>query len=229
MGAPEKPTYKGTLGERIRAWRRQQRLSLTELALAAAVGTSYLSKIERHQIEHPGREHLAAIAKALGISLQDLDGYPPSWSRMKTRTQHLRIRGRIAAGKPLVFPRSKVEALDLNEHLAENAYALEVIGRSLMDANIIDGDYIIVEEDPDPEQGSLVVAIHSANINTPGKATIRRYYKYGDRMELHPENKDKIDEYKLEIPAREWHRHWRIQGKVRGIYRPYRSINEPAS
>ncbi len=229
MGAPEKPTYKGTLGDRIRAWRKYRQLSITGLANMTYCGASYLSKVERNQIEHPGREQIEDIAKALDITVEQLREYPPSWPEAKPLSRrHLRIRGQIAAGRPLAISRrSEAESIELAEHVAESSYVLKVAGRSMTDVHIIDGDYIFVEEDPDPEQGALVVAVQISG-DHPGKATLKRYYKYPDCMELHPENEDKIDEYRLRIPAREWNRQWRIQGKVRGLYRSYESNKEPA-
>ena len=229
MGAPEKPTYKGTLGERIRAWRKYRHLSVTELAHVTGSGASYLSKVERNQIEHPGRMQLEVIARALGIRFEELYRYPPSWPAAQPPSQRqLRIRGRIAAGRPLaISKRSEMEPLELAEHVAESSYVLRVVGKSMSDVHIIDGDYIFVEEDPDPEQGALVVAVQISGDHA-GRATLKRYYKYPDCMELHPENEDKVDEYRLRIPARDWNKQWRIQGKVRGLYRSYENNREPA-
>jgi len=222
MGAPEKPTYKGTLGDRLRAWRKYRQLSVTELGNLTYSGASYVSKVERNQIEHPGREQMEDIAKALDITLEDLDRYPPSWPESRPLSQqHLRVRGQIAAGRPLaISKRSEMEPIELVEHLAESSYALKVAGRSMADVHIVDGDYIFIEEDPDPEQGALVVAVQISG-DHPGKAMLKRYYKYQDCIELHPENENQIDEYRLRIPAREWHKQYRIQGKVCGLYRSY--------
>lgn len=63
------------LGNTIRSWRRFRGLSVTELALRAGFGKNgrgYISKIEHQQIKRLGEEQLVAIARALGLTVADL-------------------------------------------------------------------------------------------------------------------------------------------------------------
>ncbi len=63
------------LGTTIQAWRRYRRLSTRALATRAGLGEkrhSYISKIEHGSIQHPNRERLLAIARALGITSDEL-------------------------------------------------------------------------------------------------------------------------------------------------------------
>lgn len=70
-----------TLGATIRAWRHFRGMNVTELAVAAgfgATGRGYISKVEHHQIKRLGEESLTGIARALGLSLSELQlGAPP--------------------------------------------------------------------------------------------------------------------------------------------------------
>ena len=222
MGAPEKPTCTGTLGDRIRAWRKQRALDVTELAALAGLDAGYLSKVERSQIERPGRDSVEALARALGISGAQLDGYPPSWPQSSPHPNRpLRVRGQITAGRPLtLFKRSEMEALPLGDQLAESSYVLQVAGRSLRDVQIMEGDYLVVEEVADPKPGALVVVV-TLHRDGPGRALLARYYKLPDAVELHPENDELIAAYGRRIPLTQWRQSWRLVGRVVGLYRVY--------
>lgn len=63
------------LGATIRAWRRHRGMTVTELAQQAGFGSNgrgYISKIEHERIKRLGEEQLGAIARALGMTRQDL-------------------------------------------------------------------------------------------------------------------------------------------------------------
>lgn len=60
------------LGERIRALRRRQKLSLSELARLADISKGYLSQIERSRATRPSAITIFSIAEALGVSMAEL-------------------------------------------------------------------------------------------------------------------------------------------------------------
>jgi repressor LexA len=72
----------------------------------------------------------------------------------------------------------------VDAHVARGVcFALEVAGNSMIDANIHNGDYVIVRQQPLAESGDIVVAMRD------GAATVKRLYIADDRIELRPENK----------------------------------------
>jgi SOS-response transcriptional repressor LexA len=229
MPAPEKPTAKGSLGDKLRAWRKHFQLDAKTLARLADIDPSYLSQVEHGRFKQVGRDHLEKIAKALDITVEDLNRYPDAApAGASPNPYYIPILGRIAAGQPVDIGNDpEAPILDFaKEHPA--SYALEVAGRSMLDRHIIDGDYILVDKEAVPEQGALVVAVNRTGTFDDGRATLKRYYKFADRVELHPANDEEAELYKpFVIPASEWAHDWLIQGTVKGLYRSYSSTRTP--
>ena len=63
-----------------------------------------------------------------------------------------------------------------------NTYALKVTGDSMIDEGILDGDHIVVEERPEPNNGDMVVA------SIDGEATVKRFYRERGGVRLEPAN-----------------------------------------
>jgi repressor LexA len=100
------------------------------------------------------------------------------------RAVELPLLGRVAAGQP-------IEALETADSLAvpeefirrQNTFVLRVVGSSMVDDGILDGDFIVVEERPAAENGETVVA----TIN--GAATVKRFYRErSGKIRLQPAN-----------------------------------------
>lgn len=92
--------------------------------------------------------------------------------------------GRVAAGHPLLAQENIEDSLALPVELAgENAFMLKVKGDSMIEAGILDGDYIIVRQQSTANNGDIVVALIGE------ESTVKRFIKKGDRIVLKPENK----------------------------------------
>jgi repressor LexA len=96
----------------------------------------------------------------------------------------LPLLGQVAAGQP-------IEALEQSDTIAvpeafvrkNNTYVLRVVGSSMIEDGIWDGDYIVVEERPTPDNGETVVAV------IDGEATVKRFYREkGGKVRLQPAN-----------------------------------------
>ena len=121
----------------------------------------------------------------------------------------LPLRGLIAAGVPL-------EAVQDNETIPlpwsssdNNLYVLKVKGNSMVEDHIQDGDYVIVEQRETPQNGETVVALLEGE-----NATLKRYYREGDRIRLQPANPSMA-------PILEDASNVQIQGVVVGVIRKY--------
>ncbi len=97
----------------------------------------------------------------------------------------LPLAGLITAGEP-------IEAVEENEALAvpsdfvvdaENSYVLKVKGRSMIEDGIFDGDYVIIERNPSPKNGDIVVALLDN-----AYVTLKRFYRESDHVRLQPAN-----------------------------------------
>ena len=97
------------------------------------------------------------------------------------------LLGMIAAGEP-------IEAIQQNEFIAipktklppsSEVYALRVVGNSMIDENINDGDIILVKQQQTAENGQKVVALIDNH-----EATLKKYYRERGHIRLQPANKD---------------------------------------
>jgi len=123
----------------------------------------------------------------------------------------LDLRGRVAAGLP-------IEAVTDHETVAVpqgllkrgKSFVLEVRGDSMIDDQICDGDFVIVEERSRVEQGEKIVAV------IDGEATLKRYFREADgSIRLQPSN----DAYEPIIVRGG---DLQIRGVVIGLMRKYR-------
>lgn len=95
----------------------------------------------------------------------------------------LPLAGTVAAGKPI----EAVETPDTIEVPASMAgqgknFVLRVQGDSMIGDGILDGDLVVVRKQHTAETGQTVVALIA------GEATVKRFYRKGRRIELHPAN-----------------------------------------
>jgi repressor LexA len=136
-----------------------------------------LKALERMGYIHRDRE----VSRAIEL----LDG-----SGRRPRMIAVPVVGQIAAGQPIPVPEASVdysETVEITEEMArgkENIYALRVKGTSMMDALVNDGDIIILEQAGSPENGEMVAAW----LKSEQEATLKRFYREGDRVRLQPAN-----------------------------------------
>lgn len=126
------------------------------------------------------------------------------------------LLGRIAAGRGLEAVAVGDEAYSLAAELlgsrsGRSRYLLRVVGQSMIGAHIDDGDLLVVEEDEDPSDGEVVVAL----LRNGEEVTVKRLYREDERLRLRPENGDHED---LVVPAEEV----TIQGRVVYVVHPPR-------
>jgi repressor LexA len=128
------------------------------------------------------------------------------------------IHGTIAAGSPLdLFEPGQVDTLDLSGHAPESEeYALLVRGRSMIDDQIADGDYVIIQRTKDIRDGDIVVALHRTAQGDRGAATLKRIFRERDGFRLQPANSEMEPIF---VPGSEWDEEWEVQGRVTAVYR----------
>lgn len=111
----------------------------------------------------------------------------------KINTIQLPIVGSIACGVPL-FAEENIEGyLSVSSKFLGNGkfFVLRANGESMINAGIGNGDYVIVKQQENAEQGQIVVAL------IDDEATLKRYYIDNRRkkIRLHPENNAMPDMY----------------------------------
>lgn len=136
-------------------------------------------------------------------------------SDMFARAVDLPLLGTVAAGMP-------IEAYAHNESMAVpqelvsrngNHYVLKVRGNSMIDEQIRDGDFVIVNERRSADNGEMVIALVNSNNNSG--ATCKKFYRERDgRIRLQPANETLTPMYVHENDIA-------IQGIVVGVIRRY--------
>jgi repressor LexA len=128
-----------------------------------------------------------------------------------TRFHTLPLLGEIAAGGPLLADQNIEEHLGVPEPLASGGdeFLLRVKGDSMIDAGILDGDFVVVERRQDASNGDIVVAL-AGDDESADEATVKRFFHENGRVRLQPENATLEPIYAD---------HVQILGKVIGVFR----------
>ena len=118
------------------------------------------------------------------------------------------ILGRIAAGAPVLAVEDSSETIAVDGRLGRgrDLYALRVEGDSMKDADILDGDVVIIRRQDTADDGDIIVAL------IDDEATLKRFYKEKGRIRLEPANKAMRPIY---VESGEF----RIQGKLAAVQR----------
>lgn len=96
------------------------------------------------------------------------------------------ILGRVAAGLPLLAVSNVDEHLRIDRGMVggrDNVFGLRVVGESMIEAGILDGDVVLVEQKPTAENGQIVVAMIDEEV------TVKRYFRELSGVRLQPENR----------------------------------------
>lgn len=100
-----------------------------------------------------------------------------------TKAYQIPLVGTVTAGKPILAVESIEEYIPVPvKNKGKNMFALKVKGDSMINAAILDGDIVVVEQTPVAENGEIVVAL------IEDEATIKRFYKENGHFRLQPEN-----------------------------------------
>jgi len=122
------------------------------------------------------------------------------------------LLGRIAAGAPIdtIEESSTIQVprFLLGRTRPTEVYALRVVGDSMIDEHICDGDIALIENRVEARNGEIVVALIEDS-----RATLKRYHPMGTHIELRPANSQLA-------PLRLLASQVKIQGIFRGLLRP---------
>ena len=100
-----------------------------------------------------------------------------------TKAYHIPIVGTVTAGKPILAIESIEDYIPVPvKNKGRNMFALRVRGDSMINAAILDGDVVVVEQTPVAQNGEIVVALIG------DEATVKRFYKEKGHFRLQPEN-----------------------------------------
>jgi repressor LexA len=150
--------------------------------------------------------HLKALEKKGLISREAHMSRAIQISEPLGRTS-LPLAGRIAAGSPLMAIQQD-EQIDFSGLFgSDNQFCLRVTGDSMIEAQIADGDYVIVKKQRTCRDGDIVVALVNGE-----DATLKRFYKEAHRIRLEPANSTMQPIYSSHVD---------VLGVVTGVIRRY--------
>ncbi len=128
----------------------------------------------------------------------------------------LPLIGRVAAGRPILAEEHIEDRLSIDPNIFQPQphYLLKVIGMSMKDAGILDGDLVAVHRTPDVRNRQIVVA------RLENEVTVKRYRQEGSVAWLLPENKD-FEPIRVDLKEESL----LIEGVVVGVLRRGKSLH----
>ncbi|MFI9042893.1 transcriptional repressor LexA [Staphylococcus saprophyticus] len=124
-------------------------------------------------------------------------------------TIHVPVIGKVTAGIPITAVENVEEYFPLPVHFTSthnsDIFILNVVGNSMIEAGILDGDKVIVRSQTIAENGDIIVAMTEEN-----EATVKRFFKEKAHYRLQPENSSMDPIYLDQVT---------VLGKVVGLFR----------
>lgn len=170
--------------------------------IGQAVGLKSSSTVHAHlvQLEEKGYLHKDPTKPRAIIPV------PTQEEKSLTQIVSLPLVGQVAAGLPILAEQNIEAFIPVPEELIGSGrhFILQVRGDSMIEAGIFEGDYLIVRQQADANNGEIVVAV------LEDEATVKRLFKHDGYVELRPENQAMKP---IIVP------HAAIAGKVAGLLR----------
>ena len=173
--------------------------------IAEAIGVSSLATVH----EHLQALSTKGVIKRFDGAVRGIEVLDQKISNVLQGVE-LPILGYIAAGQPIMTytdPDATVKVAPSMVTGKRRSYVLQVKGDSMIEEGILDGDYVIIEEQNDARDGDIVVALLDN-----GLATLKRFFKEPDRIRLEPANSSMEPIYAIDV---------KIQGKCVGVIRRF--------
>ncbi len=147
--------------------------------IGKAVGLSSSSSVFNHLVKLEEKGYIRKDP----IKTRALIPIDPE-TELTTESINLPLVGNVAAGIPILAEENIEEYLPVPVTFvgSGNHFVLRVKGESMIEAGIMDGDFLIVRQQSKAANGEIVVAI------VEDEATVKRFYKKDGRIELRPEN-----------------------------------------
>ena len=173
-----------TFGAKLRSARRDA--GLTQKELAAKIGAKHnsVSNWENDQ-NKPGPDTIELLCAILGVSPNYFFNGPnislPSNILPLPCTRKIPLLGDIACGEPIFAEENYDGEVAVPDNIHAD-FALRCKGDSMIGARIRDGDLVFVRQQEDVDNGEIAAVL------IEDEATLKRVYKYPDKLVLTPEN-----------------------------------------
>lgn len=173
--------------------------------IGEAVGLASSSTVHGHLARLESKGYIRRDpTKPRAIEILDPDGL----DSMKAGVVHVPLVGKVTAGLPITAIENIEEYFPLPDTYGtsdDKLFMLEIVGDSMIEAGILNGDYVIVKQQHSADNGEIVVAMTDED-----EATVKRFFKEKDYFRLQPENESMEPIIVNNVS---------ILGKVVGVYR----------
>ncbi|WP_159883436.1 transcriptional repressor LexA [Paenibacillus puerhi] len=173
--------------------------------IGEAVGLASSSTVHGH-LERLEKKGLIRRDPTKPRAIEILDGTSGDGA-FAVSVSRVPLIGRVTAGVPITATENIEDYFPLPSHYVgeHNVFMLSVIGESMIEAGIHNGDYVIVRQQQTANNGEIVVAMTEDD-----EATVKTFYKERDHIRLQPENPT-MEPLRLKNVS--------ILGKVIGVFR----------
>jgi repressor LexA len=179
--------------------------------IGTALGLSSLATVHKHINNLEAKKLLRRdYNRSRSIDVLPLpDGIPSRARPVAVSSIEWPLVGRIAAGKPIEQVETP-ETISLTDFTrAKDVFVLQVMGESMQDEHIMNGDYVLVEKTASAHDGEIVVALINGS-----ESTLKRLYRAGEQVRLQPSN---AAMQPIMVPAEAV----QVQGRVVAVLRKY--------
>ena len=145
-------------------------------------------------------EHINTLKEKGYLSKSDNSARSISPTKQINSVIEILVVGRISAGQPIEAIEDRQDTISLVNPSIKNSqgyYALRVVGQSMIDEGIFDGDIVVIKKQSTAENGQTVVAIIDDN-----EATLKKIYREKSRFRLEPRNQDMFPFFRKEVEIR---------------------------
>jgi repressor LexA len=174
--------------------------------IAANFGLSSVATVHKH-VHHLVEKRLLRKAWNRSRSVEPVDPIDPPGAGMVT----LPLLGSVAAGLPIEAIEGS-ETVDVPRELVSpgcDSFVLRVVGESMIEDQICDGDLVVIESRQEARDGETVVALVGGS-----DVTLKKLYREGRKVRLEPAN---ASMQSIVVPAEDV----TVRGVVRGLIRRY--------
>lgn len=187
------------LGQIIKEYREENRLSMDEFAKSSGLSKGYISQLENNRNPKTGlppTPSIQSIKKAADGMFMTFDELfskldddmkvtvTPEKTKMAKKAIRIPVLGNVAAGVPIEAIEDVIDYEEISEELAHTGdfFALKIKGDS-MEPEIKNGDIVIVKSQESADSGDIVIALVNGD-----DATCKRLVRYRDGIRLMPIN-----------------------------------------
>lgn len=180
-----------SIAVRIKSAIENAGISYIELEKKTGIAKSSLQRYASGNTKKIPIEAVEAIAKATGCNASWIMGWRDNIQNIPSnilpipKMKKVPRLGTIACGEPILAD----ENIETNDFVPEDVkcdFTLKCKGDSMMNARINDGDIVYIKHQEQVENGEIAVCLVDGDFETD--ATLKRYYKYDDRIILQAEN-----------------------------------------